>query len=134
MIIKNKIEVCLAEIMGVKVLISRNGTKYYVVVLQVSNQDVTNKKIEVCFFENSYTFSISDFVEKVGTNEEEEMIGKLFYCSIGNNTKGYPELKDFYMTVDRSKLFYDPRKKELLERRVQGNVSLKGLAWRNEDE
>lgn len=117
----------LAEIKKIESTATRTGSEYYRVELGVSNQEIRDKKVDIYIFENSFSFSIDDFIKLIGTNDEKEMIEKLFYCNIEKNMKGYPELKDFYMTVDSSKLFYDPRKKVMLAKKIEKEISIKGL-------
>lgn len=118
---------CLVKIMGVELLFDKNNKEFYKLNLQASNLVMKNQKVNICIFKNSFSLSIDDFIELIGTNDEKKMIGKLFYCNIQKNNKGYPSLKDFYMTVDSSKLLFDPRKKVLLAKKIEKEVSIKGL-------
>ena len=82
--------------------------------IKVSNLEVKQKKININIFDDAFNTSTESFTEFIGTNVESQMIGKLFYCYLEKNSRGYFEIKKLYMPIDRSKLFFDPRNSKLL--------------------
>ena len=82
--------------------------------LKAFNLEVKQKNIKINIFDGGFNVSTESFLEFIGTNVESEMIGKLFYCRLEKNKKGYIEIKKLYMPIDRNKLLYDPRNSKLL--------------------
>jgi len=122
-----KNDVYLAEIKDIQHLVTRNDAEFWKLELNISNLKIKNQRVNICIFENNSYFSKNDLIKLIGASDEKTMIGKLFYCNIDMNEKGFPFIKAFYMTIDETKLLFDPRKNVMLATKIERKTNLKRI-------
>lgn len=116
---------CFSELKGIDFIDNDNGG-YLRADLEVSNLNMTKMRVTVNLFTNSYHIKAQDFLDFMGTNKKEELVGKLFYCKIVKKNT-YNTLSNLYLKVDKSNLVFDPREKTIAENNTVARCNLKDI-------